>query len=294
MNTDTMSLLYHYTSIDAFMGIFGNCTKANQKITMWATHSMYLNDPTEFKLGGEICREALSGVEKELDIPFRERLSNKIYSSEEMHHQDVMAQVYSTIPDKIHWGMPYVISLSQNRDNLPMWNTYGRNGQGIALGFNEYRLLQTEGLEIKKCCYNTFLDEEYKALYLRIRDRWQSLYKNRDEIEQSNVCDLVYDSVRLTFRDEMPFIKHYGYQYENEVRCIAKPCQNTKIEYRSANNMIIPYIGRQIDIQCLEQIIIGPCADKERVKASLISYLYDKVKNLDRIKIIESEMQYRW
>ena len=59
-----MRLLYHYTSIDAFMGIFENCTKTNQKITMRATHSMYLNDPTEFKLGKEICREALLEVEK--------------------------------------------------------------------------------------------------------------------------------------------------------------------------------------------------------------------------------------
>lgn len=288
-----MRLLYHYTSIDAFMGIFENCTKTNQKITMWATHSMYLNDPTEFKLGKEICREALLEVEKELDIPFQERLSNRIYSSEEMQYQDIMDQVYSTIPEKFHWGMPYVISLSQNKDNLPMWNTYGRNGQGIALGFNKYRLIDSEGLVIKKCCYNTFLDEEYKALYLRIRDRWQSLYKNRDEIEQSNVHDLIYDSVRLTFRDEMPFVKHYGYQYENEVRCIAKPYQDTKIEYRSANNMIVPYIERQIDVQCLEQIIIGPCADKERVKASLTSYLYDKIDHHDRIKIIESDIPYR-
>lgn len=288
-----MSLLYHYTSIDAFMGIFGNCTKANQKITIWATHSMYLNDPTEFKLGKDICRETLLEVENELDIPFQERLSNRIYSSEEMRHQDVMDQVYSTIPEKIHWGMPYVISLSQNRDNLPMWNTYGCNGQGIALGFNKYRLIDSEGLVVKKCCYNTFLDEEYKALYLRIKDSWQSLYNNRGEIERSNVFDLIYDSIRLTFRDEMPFVKHYGYQYEDEIRCIAKPYKNTKIQYRSANNMIVPYIERQIDIKCLEQIIIGPCADKERFKASLTSFLYDKIEHLDRIKIIESDIPYR-
>lgn len=291
-----MRLLYHYTSIDAFMGILKDCKQNDFQITLWATHSMYLNDPTEFKLGREICREALLEVEKELDIPFQERLSNRIYNSEEMCHQDVMDQVYSTIPEKIHWGMPYVISLSQNRDNLPMWNTYGRNGQGIALGFNKYRLIESEGLYIKSCCYNTFLDEEYKALYLRIRDRWQSLYKNRDEIEQSNVCDLIYDSVRLTFRVEMPFVKHYGYQYENEVRCIAKPYQDTKIEYRSANNMIVPYIERQIDVQCLEQIIIGPCADSERVKNSLMMYLHDQIANFDILKnidIIKSDIPYR-
>ena len=57
--------------------------------------------------------------------------------------------------------------------------------------------------------------------------------------------------------------------------------------------MIVPYIERQIDIKCLEQIIIGPCADKERFKASLTSYLYDKIEHLDRIKIIESDIPYR-
>lgn len=275
------------------MGILGNCTNANPKITLWATHSMYLNDPMEFKLGKEICREALLEVENQLDIPNHERLSSRIYDSENMKRQDIMDQIYSTIPEKIHWGMPYVISLSTNRDNLPMWNTYGRNGQGIALGFNQYRLVQTEGLEIKKCCYNTLLDEEYKALYLRISESWRRLYKNREKLECSGISEFICNSIHLTYRDELPYIKHYGYQYENEVRCVVKPCEYTKIEYRSANNMIIPYIARQLDVQCLEQIIIGPCTDKDRVKASLTSLLFNKIKTADRIKIIESDMQYK-
>ena len=63
-----MNPLYHYTSIDGLLGMLKECSKDNPYITMWATHSMFLNDPSEYKCGKDVCKRALLEVEDELEI----------------------------------------------------------------------------------------------------------------------------------------------------------------------------------------------------------------------------------
>lgn len=46
-----MKHLFHYTSIDGLMGMLHDCTPENPYITLRATHSMYLNDTSEYKFG---------------------------------------------------------------------------------------------------------------------------------------------------------------------------------------------------------------------------------------------------
>lgn len=187
-----MSLIYHYTTIDGFMGIFSKCTKENPNVTMRATHSMYLNDPSEYKLGRELCKKILQEVEAELEIPAPERLSYKIYSSERVQRREWLDYLYSTIPDTIDRGIPYLFSLSKNRDCLPMWTTYAKNGQGLALGFNEDDLDKNTSLKIESCCYDVFTDKDFRERYSRIKELWHSLYndweKNRKyKIKRTNL-----------------------------------------------------------------------------------------------------------
>lgn len=279
-----MNLLYHYTSIEGFMGIFSKCTKENPEITMRATHSMYLNDPTEYKFGRSICQKLLLEVEDELGISDDARLSNRIYSPEKIRDQESMDYIYSTMPSMMNWGQPYLFSLSKNRDSLPMWTTYAKNGQGLALGFNEFDLQSCGNLKIGECCYANPVEQEYMKRCNRIKDRWKSWYNNLENIKSENLENLIYDAPQIILREELLYIKHYGYKYENEVRCIAVNDKSKEHEdvilYRNSNNQIIPYIERHIDVNCLKRIVIGPCADKEKVRASLIMFLEDKIENL--------------
>lgn len=279
-----MDLLYHYTSIEGFMGIFSKCTKENPEITMRATHSMYLNDPTEYKFGRSICKKLLLEVEDELGISEDARLSNRIYSPKEIRNQESMDYIYSTMPSMMNWGQPYLFSLSKNSDSLPMWTTYAKNGQGLALGFNRFDLQYYNNLKIGECCYNAITDQEYTVRCNRIKDRWRSLYNDWEDIESSKMSDLILDTYQIIFREEFPYIKHCGYNYEREVRCVAIQDKSKDNEdvilYRNSNNLIIPYIERHIKVNCLKRIVVGPCADKEKVRASLIMFLEDKIENL--------------
>ena len=279
------------------MGMLHDCTPENPYITLRATHSMYLNDTSEYKFGWEICKKALVDVENELEVKEECRLSNKYFCEERLKDKETMDYVYSTIPHTIDLGMPYLISLSKNRDCLPMWNTYANGGQGIALGFNKSKLQLRGGFEIKDCCYANVTDTEFVERYKRIMNHWRSRYKNRERIENSNLSELISDTGHLALRDNLLYIKHNAYSYEEEVRCVItrdrKDELNNIIKYRSNHKLIIPYIERKIDVNILEQIVIGPCADKERMKASLLMFLKDKIKDYDRIDIEDSDIPFR-
>lgn len=292
-----MKHLFHYTSIDGLMGMLHDCTPENPYITLRATHSMYLNDTSEYKFGWEICKKALVDVENELEVKEECRLSNKYFCEERLKDKETMDYVYSTIPHTIDLGMPYLISLSKNRDCLPMWNTYANGGQGIALGFNKSKLQLRGGFEIKDCCYANVTDTEFVERYKRIMNHWRSRYKNRERIENSNLAELISGTDHLALRDNLLFIKHNAYSYESEIRCVVTRDRenelNDSIKYRSNNKLIIPYIERKIDVNILEQIVIGPCADKERMKASLLMFIKDKIKDYDRIDIEDSDIPFR-
>lgn len=285
------------------MGMLHDCTPENPYITLRATHSMYLNDTSEYKFGWEICKKALIDVEDELEIKEESRLSNKYFCKERLKDKETMDYVYSTIPHTIDWGMPYLISLSKNRDCLPMWNTYANGGQGIALGFNKSKLRLCRGFEIKDCCYAgitgtvIYGDSEFNKRYERIKEFWRLQYDNRMEIEDSNLSELISNTIPLALRDYILYIKHNAYSYEREVRCVVTRDRENKlndsIKYRSNNKLIIPYVERKIDIKLLEQIVIGPCADKERMKASMLMFLKDKIKDYDRIDIEDSDIPFR-
>lgn len=264
---------------------------------MRATHSMFLNDPSEYKLGRSICKESLLYVEDELKIPQNKRLSNSFFSSEEERYQETMDYIYSTMPHTIDWGLPYLFSLSENNDSLPMWTTYAKNGQGLALGFDRTELGTYNNIKMGKCCYNVATDEEYMVRYNRIKNRWRELYAKRSNIEKLGLSELVCNASRLVFREEYPYIKHHGYDYEREVRCIAVKDKDNNNEdiilYRNSNNLIIPYVERRFSVNCLKRIVIGPCADKEKIRTSLRMFLMDKIKNIKGFDIGYSNIPYR-
>lgn len=116
------------------------------------------------------------------------------------------------------------------------------------------------------------------------------------KIENTKLKELIFDTYHFVFRNEFPYIKHHGYDYEREVRCVAvKDKRNDRedvILYRNSNNMIIPYVERHIDVNCLKQIVIGPCADKEKMRASLMMFLKGKIENISSLDIVNSKIPY--
>lgn len=133
-------IVYHYTSIDALFGgiIVKDKPQPGKEICLWATNCRYMNDPEELNTGIRLAHEVL-------DIPSNDSV------------QTIREQAKKSI---------HIISFSSAIDSLPMWGMYGKNGYGLALGFDTAVLKTTSGL--LKCVYaNNFNKEKLKGEILK-------------------------------------------------------------------------------------------------------------------------------
>lgn len=263
-----MALLYHYTTAAGLLGMLKRDNNNKVVLRMRATHSMYLNDPTEYQYGKTVCKRALMEVEEELGIK-ENRFSEILYDNDKEKSRDFLDFACSAIPSKLKDGIPYIISLSKAQDNLSMWNTYAHNGNGIALGFNSGKLQEVDGIDIQDCYYDDSTDTNFCKQYNELKESLRIKYHKVDDFTKYEVLELILDTyIHLLHRSFAPYIKHKGYKYEQEVRCVVND-KNKNIIFRESNGLIIPYVEQDIDIRCLEKIVIGPVLDSERMLASL-------------------------
>lgn len=282
-----MGLIYHYTNASALLGMFKNCSKENPYITMWATHALYLNDPTEYEYGKEKCRDILPILEENMEIPIQNRISIMLDDDYVKEMSNVRDFLSSTRPKSIHSGTPYVISFSKAEDSLPMWSNYAQNGNGIAIEFDRDKLSQY--VVLKDCIYSI---EDID--YLELQEDIQEDYNNAIlEVEQaSGILDkhLAVLNFLTNFNAKVAaFIKHDGYKYEQEVRCRVPSA--TDILFRESKGLIIPYVEFQIPCDAIRSIYIGPTIDKQRIINSLYM-MWHKYK-INGVHIRVSNIPYR-
>lgn len=285
-----MGLIYHYTNASALLGMFSKCSKKNPYITMWATHALYLNDPTEYEYGKDVCLRLLKSVEEENDVPQEERLSVRLLDKESglkpfLHLVDVGNSMH---PNSIGEGFPYIISLSKNVDTLPMWNTYAQRGNGVAIGFDEDKLKErNKDWSIKSCYYDVDNKE-----YLEVRDFILSMYRDIKDTRTGFRLDSHQTTfyIQSLYSEAAAYIKHKAYKDEREVRCNVNRASD--ILFRESNGLIIPYVEINIPVECIKKIIIGPTNDSERMRKSLFMLVNSKGCK-HGLEIEESKIPYR-
>ena len=242
INPDTQ-ILYHYTSIEALFGgiIVKNKPQPNKEICLWATNCLYMNDPEELNTGMQFAHEILELPPNELVQATKEQIRDSTY----------------------------LISFSSAIDCLPMWGMYGKNGHGLALGFDTSVLRKTYNLY--KCIYTTEATKEWIENEILKRNGPQKWWK------QSNVENILSDiigsseNMLLLYLMLWLFGKNPAYEYEKEIRWLFPG--NNDIKYRLRNNLIVSYIEQYIPKSALKEIWIGPTNDMERATRSLRAYL---------------------
>lgn len=92
--------IYHYTTLDSLLGGIIPEDK-NDKLCFWATDSNYMNDP------------------KELDIDLR-------LFVEDTKHIDFFTNLFdgADLDKRSNTENTFLLSFSENKDSLPMWNMY--------------------------------------------------------------------------------------------------------------------------------------------------------------------------
>lgn len=268
-------ILYHYTTMSALFSMFSELDGPNTRkrilkgitdndedktfsgydgyiLTLWATHIQYMNDPTEFEF---FCR-----------------------SFSEFAHTSMLGHKHSLLsPSKIESEIksipevPYILSFSENRDDLSMWRGYGGNGCGVAIGFNakklqEYFAVYDTSIHMEPVNYitQTELEDEIRA----------------EKCSQITLDKMEYNGRVITYKYFIhkfaAKVKDKSYADENEWR-IYKHSSNPSW-FRERNNVLYPYMEIRLPVSLIEEILIGPCIDR-RLSQNSINLLLERQLN---------------
>lgn len=286
------NLLYHYTSMNTFCSMMehslyteGDKTEPTHLI-MWAGHYSFQNDPTE-------CKLYFKGLEKAVQ-DYCKGNSYKL--------KDDYSRLVGCPDDDLDL---YIISFSEQEDDLTMWRGYGQNGDGISLGFNFDHLPEAPGMQLydKK---NPQAHIQPQGIHLADKtDRpVKCIYTKADDVEKEDevkrrILKILQNKENrwngvnsfLTNSKEAPLYKHIKYEAEKEHRIITT--KDTPKFRNGEKGLPVPYIEIGIPLVCLSKIIIGPCQSSSEAVARMKKYLDVKGINTGKVEIVSSQIPYR-
>ena len=293
-----MQNVYHYTSLETFFKLLDGIK--DDSFIFYASRISELNDKYELVYGFEKFWRLLPSIEKELHIDKNEyKLSNL---SNNGKFDDLPQIIYNSLTNTRH--IPFVISFSNAKDSLPMWNMYANNGYGVALGLKiQFHISKDHSLisdltkydPSKPCSVrvsygrftkNSIIYNYVKILYYMYYERVNGL---KDEKEIFNKQLELIEDIGIT---ASVLLKHQSFSFEKESRYYCKVFDDNLIKFRiNSKGNIIPYTEVKIPISMLNKIVIGPCRDINNIN-DIISLRLKQIK-LGNIKIINSNIPFR-
>ena len=237
---------YHYTTIDALVnGIIKERPRKGKEVCLRATHGKFMNDPEELIKGARLCAYIM-----EQNDPSK--------SSEE--HLDKIMHMY----DKY-----FLVSFSEDKDSLPLWNTYANKSTGVAIGFERLKSLSLTDLVVK-CIYgvNTFTET-------------LDMYMNSNRLKIGGYFSIYTFPQRL---------KNEAFSYENEIRLIGD-FRKAPVKFREKNGYIIPYKEIFFAKEQIKSITLGPCQYMDNAVYSLRQFLDSR--GFEHVEIKKSSIPFR-
>ena len=322
--------LYHYTGLDTLFAILHwyKANKTSNCIQLKASCIYNMNDPKEMYVGYDVVKKCLSSYEVDNKVPLGLRLS-EVYCNKDSEEECKEKYILKERFVDSYTDVPYVVCFSKKRDYLPMWSLYGKGGNGVCLIFDYSKIIDfliTNNIKgkIGDVVYNSKPNQNFEMLL----DAWYKDYLNdnnnskpvciKDKIRcLSHICEFL-----------SPFVKYKDYRYEYETRIIYDIrdgrdaydvldeqitqtlndlCQirDTSKQFTMQQQIItmcnllnkgkqvkplLPYVFKQIGIECLCGLIVGPC-----VNYDIMQPIIDReLKSSDiKIKIQKSKIPYR-
>lgn len=262
-------LVYHYTNIESLIGGIFNPIKdesdKDHEICLWATHCEYLNDTIDSYLGDIL-----------------------LHNNQEIKEM-LKLDLKSIIDD---FKSSYIISFSESKDCLPMWNMYGKNGKGIKLGFDFKKIIcNPEYVDnFHSCVYeNTEKYDSYCNIIIhKVKKIHEEGVPTNIDLKEKAPDAFIYGLIHAFARH----IKSQSYEHEKEWRILI-PAYKTEapIEFRYSSGVLIPYIKQYLPKESLKEIWIGPTNDLKRIEKSIRMYL-DSI-GFDNVEIKKSNIPFR-
>ncbi|WP_105172906.1 DUF2971 domain-containing protein [Pseudoalteromonas sp. T1lg24] len=280
MNKNKDGLIYHYTSIQGFLGII-------ETQSLWVTSINGVNDSLEGKLHDSLLKSALANLSlSPLDvIEFMEKYqkSNPITPHlRKIPDMEGNPEFIDTLRDLCKGTMgelissslnfisaallPHICCFSNQRDKLSQWRAYGDDGKGVVLAFDraeiESSIKKDLGfpVEVRDVIYDKAEQESYSKELVQRLIRHMMIKQTNSSLESVKVSKDYFISPLL--------FKNYTFSEEEEVRLIYNSSDAKDSKFRCVNGNIVSYYEHAFHAQSLKGIVLGP-------KCSLLTHTND-------------------
>lgn len=280
LNRTPPKILYHYTDQTGLMGIL-------RERVIWATHTQYLNDDSEFRRALEIARAVINnrtgaGVDSDMAMV--------IWS--EMYDATRGVENYNVC----------VTSFSEIQDSLSQWRAYSGSTSGFAIGFSGQsirELVAKHECYFAPCIYDE--SDQFALIEAIVDEVFAENLKAKKRIEVDGDKDDELFTIQAggnlipRLHRYAPIVKDKKFAEEAEWRIITRPGMNRHFEFRSGKSTIVPYYKIQLDHENVSakfvEIVVGPTPRRREAVAAVSKLLVNVGAN--DVKIVETEVPYR-
>lgn len=232
--------LYHYTSLDGFMGIV-------RSRSFWASDIRYMNDSSEYRLAFELGKPKLS--------------------------TGTVDSIVAKMIQKLEIAPIYIVSLSEKSDDLGQWRGYTPNGIGVCFALSHYfyeAQCKAQSASIAMCSY---LPDRQRELINNLLDTFAEVASFHRTTEKQ--LDSIVRGFWIDFGARM---KHNAFEQEAEWRIVAeKAGREEQHRTRNGKSTIIPYIEFPI---CeprasleFEEVVVGPSPNQQLAVSAVARFL---------------------
>lgn len=248
MKKEQSDIIYHYCTLQGFLGIIQNAS-------LWMSDISKSNDDLECIYGRNQIKHR---IEQEIEA-----------NTEAIYEWEMGYEMNSDMHDSM---LTYVACFSEKEDCLSQWRGYADDGKGMAIGFNKKVLeqlvkLKNYNLRFAKVIY----DKNEQGRYVE-----RVVKENLKRMGKTGVRHAALE-LNTNYRMDFSFYKHPSFVEEEEWRLVLNSmpygCEMkvgsmifSEPKYRVANGKIISYrelCFSSIKENFVKEIWIGPKTDVE-------------------------------
>ena len=254
-------ILYHYTTQRGLLGII-------KDKEIWATHTQYLNDTSEFRLTRKLMKSAIE-----------ERMRNAVGN-----HLSILSGMRDCCSFEMERNDVCVCSFSEEEDSLSQWRAYGDPTSSYAIGFSSDHLGDVTCLSdpdhfgkflLTPCVYKEQDHQTFVKMLVNIVHE-----ENQKSLARGEEPGPIPGGTLSAFLCRYaPILKHISYKEENEWRIITPVLggDGPKCDYRCGKSTLIPYYRFPLDkadsSRGIKEIVIGPTPQIEESEVAVKGFL---------------------
>ena len=278
----------------------GIINKKEDCISLWFTHSMFLNDSSEGididRIYPTACKNLL--LSGEIDETVFEELNQFVITDKRIfklkNDTDTKTHIKELPYDT------YICSFSRDPDSLEMWRYYTKGETGLSIGLRK-GLLSNSDLFNKKHKNRIGTFEVADVIYNEQEKQYLVEEGIRRAIREPDIKNGLNGSLNSNLYKYRYTFKHPCFQSENEVRMMLFVPKDSssfikygrsafQISYRTSNGMLIPYIKLDFPKESLFSVLLSPLSSETNT-ISVEQYISPFKKN---VRIEKSSLPMRF